>query len=199
MSKSNNAWEGLEALDRKLRDAESREAEVRARSGAALRAVSAARAKLVDYSEAVYKGDREEDPGEETSLIQTISEAEGATSSSVSEARSEAAERTRSAAEFAVRSFEAEHLEELLGDHAPRAYAAAEELERSYATREAAEREYAVAQRRSFRLAAIAGLSAEDVPRNPLAGDPGEIVERFARGIEPPLPRALIEAYMGSK
>jgi hypothetical protein len=194
--KKSTAWDGLEALDLRVRAARSRESEVRVRSGEAARRVKSAQAALSEYQEAVFVEERPEDAAEERRLIEAIRDAEAAASQPVTDARMGAAARAREAAEAELERFESQHFEELLRDHAPEAYAATEELETAYRAREAAERRYAIAQRRSFRLASIGGRSSHDVPRNPLAGEPGEVVDRFARGIEPPLPRSLVRAYL---
>jgi hypothetical protein len=182
----------LDDLERKVAEASERRESVRRDRARALGQVSAAEAEFARYQEAIGAGEQAPDADRERGLTEAIEAARRAASEDVWSARQVGAERAVEAAESARDAFGRERFPEIAVAEALRDGPARDRLQAAWEELQEAESEYATRVRRWHHVAPFGGLDVDDLPGLPTRGDPGEVVSRFAAGIDAPTPRSLV-------
>jgi hypothetical protein len=185
------AVEKLDQLERAVDEAVARREAVRADRQRAQRGVRTAEAEFESFQELVGAGEEQADPERERELAEAIDAARAAASTSRWEHRVQGAERAVREAEAERDAFGREHFAVIAAEEAPKDGPARDRLQSAFEELQAAEAVFVDRVRRWAYLAPFGGLDPDDLVGLPSRGDSGEVVRRFADGIESPTPRSL--------
>jgi len=192
-TKAEGAAAHLSELEAAEAAAEQNEAEVRAARGRATRNVDAARAAEAAEHEAAAAGDVPRDPEREAALEASVREAEAQAADHIWSAKAAGAERATAQRKAEAGHFVVAHFADLAAEEALMDGPARDRLQAAWAELDAAEEGYSRRIRAWHRLARYGVIDGADVPSLPTRGDDDEVRSRFARGIEAPTPRFLLD------
>lgn len=188
---TSSSSEQLAVLEAAVVEAKRRRDRVTADRNKATGALRGAEAAFADLQERIGAGEQVE-PSEEGPLAQALAVAREESSDLRWRARVEGAERAVTEAAGARDAFGREHFAEIAAEEVVKDGPVRDRLQAAHEEMDEAEGEFVARVRRWHELREFGGLLVDDLPGNPLRGDPNEVRARFAEGIESPTPRPLV-------